>query len=348
MGNPAKLFRIIEISKTHDQKCTLKLIEYRPEVYRFEDAAPPLQSHEQALLKAMLPRSVAFKQGKVVHEGSNGAVNLAINIVFTRSTLNAYSHLEVWYKLQDTSPYNWRFSGTAPGTTHQIVGVAANSVYHVKLVPVDRFGHKLHIDYAPIHKVQTVRSSRAYDVNFTDGSLLEDLQPAEKGSTKNIVTNASSTSPPSNPGTGDFWYQTDTLLLNKWSGSAWEPVANNYTDVAQMQDSYDLLLGDVLVKSVTLGTGGKFRSAESGARIEINKNEVAGYGTDGTTCEFRIDSATGKALAGAGNVTIDRYGISWRRGFRAETREAGLRTLPRTSWPGRVPREPWLRRWNRT
>ena len=312
---PAKLFRIIEISKTHDQKCTVKCIEYRPEIFQFEDAAPPLQSRSQILLKGMLPRSVAMKQWRILPEGANGSVVLAINISFTPCQHAEYSHLEVWFKLPDDSRYNWRYSGKTTGNTYQIAGVAANTTYRIILIPVDVFGEKLHIDYAPAYTFQTIKSSRAYDINFKDGTLLENLQPAEKGSTRNIVTNAPSITPPSNPGTGDLWYQTDTLLLMKWSGTAWAAVATNYTDVAQMEDAYDLLLGDVLAKSVTLGTGGRFRSAESGARIEISKNEVAGYGADGTTREFHIDAVTGKAFAGGGDVVFDANGISLKNGM---------------------------------
>ncbi len=42
VDDPPKKYRVIDISLKQDQTCTLGLIEYRPEVYQFEDVAPDI------------------------------------------------------------------------------------------------------------------------------------------------------------------------------------------------------------------------------------------------------------------------------------------------------------------
>lgn len=45
--------------------------------------------------------------------------------------------------------------------------------------------------------------------------------PAD-GATKNILTSSASMSPPSNPTTGDQWYQDDTKTVKSWNGTSWD------------------------------------------------------------------------------------------------------------------------------
>jgi len=51
---------------------------------------------------------------------------------------------------------------------------------------------------------------------------------------------ALSSSPPSSPSLGDLWYQTDTYLVKRWSGSVWSTVANAYTNTNQLTDGANL------------------------------------------------------------------------------------------------------------
>ena len=57
---------------------------------------------------------------------------------------------------------------------------------------------------------------------------------------------------------------------------------------------------------------GRFRmqSSQTGVRIEITADQVAGYDGEGTK-QFSLEASTGKAFAGAGAVTLDEYGITF-------------------------------------
>ncbi len=69
----------------------------------------------------------------------------------------------------------------------------------------------------------------------------------------------------------------------------------------------DLAAGTLTV-AATLGTGGSLESAASGARIQIDEDEIAGYDS-GNNKQFYIRASDGKGVFGGGDATIDDSGL---------------------------------------
>jgi predicted phage tail protein len=71
----------------------------------------------------------------------------------------------------------------------------------------------------------------------------------------------------------------------------------------------DLMLNNLLARTITLDTNGKFVSAASGARFEITKTLIAGYDASNEV-QFKIRASDGKAVAGGGGVVLSSVGIT--------------------------------------
>jgi hypothetical protein len=72
----------------------------------------------------------------------------------------------------------------------------------------------------------------------------------------------------------------------------------------------DLFLNGLWARTITLsGVSAKFRTATSGARIEITTEEITGY-SDNTTKQFFLKASDGKAYAGGGEVWLDATGLN--------------------------------------
>ncbi|MEM5787701.1 MAG: hypothetical protein AAGU11_10305, partial [Syntrophobacteraceae bacterium] len=149
-----KRFRIMDISKSQDQKVTLSLIEYRPEVFEADGLIPEIPDYEQAALKQMEPQNVMVSED--IQFGVAGIPIYNIAITFTKATDPTYLQAEIWYAKvngPDQLQWTWLFAGTTSGSTFKITGVELSQVYAVTLIPVDSTGNKLDHQYAEIYQV---------------------------------------------------------------------------------------------------------------------------------------------------------------------------------------------------
>ncbi len=275
-------FRVVEIKKSGDQKCTLSCLEYRPEVYQFETSAPSPRSSAQQALLSMQPKRVALSEISV--QSINGIVEKGIDIDFEPTDDGRYKCSEVWYRKDGTNGQKseWMFAGTCTGTSYQIIGVDRKTRYAVALLPVNQSDKKLFIEYGKLHYITISGVVRVADLLYSSGTNADTLEPAEAAATAGAVI-------------GDG--ESVSGNLKKSDGSA-------------LVTEADLLLNNLLARTITLQPGGKFISAASpDPRIEITDTLIAGY-SDATTKEFFLQASDGRAYAGGGAVVLDSTGVT--------------------------------------
>ena len=120
----------------------------------------------------------------------------------------------------------------------------------------------------------------------------------------------SSPNPPSDPGTGDLWFDTDNDTLNYWDGTAWvelgeagdSPVKSVNTKTgAVVLDAND-------VGAATAAQGTKADSALQAGDDVSELNNDAGYltGVDGNGfVDVDGDNMTGNLTLGTDKITLD-------------------------------------------
>ncbi|ABK17578.1 TipJ family phage tail tip protein [Syntrophobacter fumaroxidans] len=274
-------FRVLSIRKSMEQKCTLSLIEYRPEVYQYEDSAPNPGSAAQLALKAMQPRRVKLTEISV--DGPGGRQVKGIDIDFEPCADPAFKHYEVWYRVagRKGEKAEWLFSGVADGSSYQVLGVERQTRYAVALLPVDTANRKLFIEYAASRSILIHGIELAADLRYKTGTTVDALEPAEAGATLGSTLGNGSTVPGN---------------LKK-------------SDGATLVTEQDLFLDGLWARAITLTDGGYFRTGLSpDPRIIISKGQIAGY-SDETTKEFYLLASTGKAYLGGGNVILESTGV---------------------------------------
>lgn len=119
----------------------------------------------------------------------------------------------------------------------------------------------------------TLRSYAQAIYDYTAGSLPGDETVEVKAApTQNKITRSALASPPVDPGTNDLWYQTDTLLTKRWSGTVWELVANAYDNTNLLTDGAGL--GTTALWSGVTGAGKPADNATVGATWGTNLSSI--------------------------------------------------------------------------
>lgn len=184
----AKPFRITDISRSQDQKVTLTLIEYRPEIYEFEEVEPPVNDFSQNRLLQMAPRLVTLSQGSF--SGPGGRVSPTIAVDFSLPADPALRQVEVWFAEKvgpDRANWGWIFAGATSATSFEIQSrVNYQTRYAVILIPVDSSGYKLYYGKAALYEITTQGPNRAADLHYANISGREKLHTS--GSSVNVTT----------------------------------------------------------------------------------------------------------------------------------------------------------------
>ncbi len=187
----ARQFRITDISKSQDQKVTLSLIEYRPEIYDFEELAPPSNDFSQTALKRMEPRDVKLSQTRIM--GPEGRTSAGIALTFTKSADPAYRQCEVWFAAEsgsDRTRWEWIFAGATSGTSFEITGVEYQRKYAVILIPADSDGNKLYHGSATLNEITIEAPTRAAEIFYGSASGKANLHTSGTSTTVTTTGNA--------------------------------------------------------------------------------------------------------------------------------------------------------------
>ncbi len=236
MNRITRPFRILEIKRAMDQKCTLACIEYRPEIYQYQTSIPGFDSKGQQALMAMQPKAVVLTQYRAA--GVDGRQQQCIGISFEPSADPAYRYVEVWYqKARGTkSKSDWLYAGRTSGDSFEIVGIDKYWTYEVKLLPVRSNGQKLYLGYAESYFITIEGITRAADLLYSTGENVDDLQPAEPLATAGAVV-------------GDGLDVDGNLVRS---------------DGSTLVTEDDLMLNNVLVRRIRIDSEGSFVTGLSG------------------------------------------------------------------------------------
>ncbi|MEN6439912.1 MAG: hypothetical protein ABFD97_15150, partial [Syntrophobacter sp.] len=189
----ARQFRITDISKSQDQKVTLSLAEYRPEVYEYEEVEPPVNDFTQAVLKQMEPEDVVLGQ-KTVY-GPGGRIAPCIGIAFTKCDSDLYRTAEIWYALKtstsDRNAWEWHYAGSTTGEAYDIIGgLEFSQNYAVILIPVDTNGNRLYHGRATLYGIFLQTVTRAADIHYGDITGISNLHTSGSSTTVTTTYNA--------------------------------------------------------------------------------------------------------------------------------------------------------------
>lgn len=189
----ARRFRVTDIAKSQDQKVTLSLAEYRPEIYEFEEVEPPVNDFTQAVLKQMEPEDVILVQKTV--SGPGGRIAPCIGIAFTRSDDESYGGTEIWYALKtstdDRKAWEWHYAGSTVGEAFEIIGgLEYSQRYAVVLIPFDSNGNRLYHGRAALHGIFLQTVTRAADIRYGDVPGISKLHTSGPSTTVETTDNA--------------------------------------------------------------------------------------------------------------------------------------------------------------
>lgn len=176
--------RIIQIEKSQDQKVKLTCIEYRPEVFAYDDELPGIPVKDTSTvdaLKALQPTGVSLTQTSASIAG--GRTSYGFTATWTNVVSADLARVEVWLTDKSAPAYeDWTFGGSADGETLDVLGLTAGMKYQVVLLPVDTSGNRLHVKYAQRRYSITISAStRAAELFFDDGESVEDHRTTVDG-----------------------------------------------------------------------------------------------------------------------------------------------------------------------
>jgi len=156
--NTAKPFRIIEVSRTGDLKCTIRAIEYNSSLYSGDSSLPILPTTTHTTREAIaVVTNLTVSEIASVNE--SGASNRQLLVRFNKPVNVYYSYAEVWYK-EESTPYT--YAGRADTTEFYISNVRANTTYTVMVKSVSFAGIKTSIDESPTATITTARELSTY------------------------------------------------------------------------------------------------------------------------------------------------------------------------------------------
>lgn len=164
VNKAVKPFRVIAISRTHEQKATITAVEYNSSIYNIDNNQPVIPTIDYSSLNVL--RSVSnITLDELIIRGKDGAITNTINVYFTKSSNIIFAHAEIWFNKGG----GWIYSGISLTGFHRIENVEASKTYQIAVCTVNAFGEKQSIQNAPKSSIFTLgKLNRPSNVtNFT-------------------------------------------------------------------------------------------------------------------------------------------------------------------------------------
>lgn len=159
-----KDFRIIDITRTQDQKCSITAVEYSSNVYANDSGTPvmPQTTNYSALDPyAIVSNATATELSSF---DISGAVKRDIKVTFTISDSALYKYASIYYRKSSESL--WTYAGDTYTNEAIIKNVSENTTYQVYIVPVNTGGIK-----TPTHRCATCSVTTTFTPNFQNTAL---------------------------------------------------------------------------------------------------------------------------------------------------------------------------------
>ena len=151
--NTAKPFRVIEVSRTSDLKCTIRAIEYNADVYDV-DSETPILSEFSYSTRTPIAAVTNLNISEIASINESGASNRRLLVTFSRPVNIYYSHAEIWYK-EGSGIY--KYAGRADTEEFYINNLAPNTDYTIKVISVSYAGIKTTDAESPTSSITTER-----------------------------------------------------------------------------------------------------------------------------------------------------------------------------------------------
>lgn len=148
-----KPFRVMNISRTQEQKAEIGLVEYNASIYNVDTDQPVLPTTDYSSLNS-LPSVVDLTLDELLLKGADGTLTDNIDVYFSKPS-GQYGYAEIWFN----SGAGWSYAGDAKDTWFRISNVLTGKTYTVAVVTVNTFGGKQTIQNSPQASVYTLGKS---------------------------------------------------------------------------------------------------------------------------------------------------------------------------------------------
>lgn len=145
-----KPFRVMNISRTQEQKAALGLVEYNASIYNVDTDQPVMPTPDYSALNS-LPSVVGLTLDELLLKGADGTLTDNIDVYFSKPS-GQYSYAEIWFN----SGAGWSYAGDAKDTWFRIPNVLTGKTYTVAVVTVNTLGGKQTIQNSPQASVYTL------------------------------------------------------------------------------------------------------------------------------------------------------------------------------------------------
>jgi len=154
----AKPFKVLEVSRTGDLKCTIRAIEYDANVYDLTSEAPLLPTFSHSARDA-IDVVTNIRVSEIASVNESGASNRTLLVRFDKPVNIYYHHAEIWYKA-DSGPYE--FAGETPISEFSINNISPNTTYTILIRSVSHNNDKTSMLNSPTDTYTTSRELTTY------------------------------------------------------------------------------------------------------------------------------------------------------------------------------------------
>ncbi len=143
-GYEVKPFRVLDISRTGDQKASIKAIEYNESIYGGDTGIPVIPTPNYSTLES-LPSVSSLDLKEQLKKRADGTIITIIDVSFVRPASNLWDHVEIWLD----SGGGWSYHGRSYGGLYSIENVTDKATYQIAVLSVNKAGNKETIAAAP-------------------------------------------------------------------------------------------------------------------------------------------------------------------------------------------------------
>ena len=147
----AKIFRVIDISRSQDLERTITAIEYNASIYNVDTDEPAIPTKNVSLLNSF-PPVTELVADELIIRGDDGSINDLIDIYFKKPTDPIYASADIWY---NSKGGNWKYAGNTSNDHFRINNVKTGVTYTIAVVTVNIAGQKDNIENAPTVSIYT-------------------------------------------------------------------------------------------------------------------------------------------------------------------------------------------------
>lgn len=146
----AKIFKVLDLSKSQDLDRTITCIEYNESIYNVDTDEPVIPTPDVSDLDT-LPDVTNLLLDELIIRGEDGAINDVIDVYFSKPNNSMYASADIWYD----KGAGWQYSGNTISDHYRLSNVEVNITYTIAVVTVNTAGQKADKNNAPSASIYT-------------------------------------------------------------------------------------------------------------------------------------------------------------------------------------------------